>query len=355
MKIKTLLIGAACWVSLTAQAQIHPASLWNNTFIYNAVPHVNETWTASGYTLYNITMVKDANGYITSIQTSSPPPFNTSVDQYQSTGSRTGTVFTASTQKQLKNTTAWFNWRKETWQGDGTKDTAVMWQDSINGAWTYVVKHVLHYTGTDMDLSTDYTWSNSTWNLSSKMVLTYISGKKDKLTNYDWKTATSSWLQTGYVQYYYSTKLDSLLSWKTDPVTAANTISQKYYFTTDASSGKTKTLTAYDWDATNSAWKTGISIAFVAGTPDVTSISQNSEKVKVYPSPTNQVLKIDFAGNGNLLKLHIRDILGNEIVSVESTTDHTEINTGELKSGFYLFSVEQNGKLLDQRKLIIAH
>jgi len=354
MKIKTLLsITAACF-ALTSQAQIHPASLWNNTFIYFAVPHLNETWSASGYTLYNIVSTKDANGYLTSIQTATPPPFNVNMDQYKSIGSRTGNVFTASTQKQLKNTTAWFNWRNETWQGDGTNDTAVFWQDSISGAWTNVAKHVIHYNGANPDLTSDFIWSNNTWTPSSKMVITYVAGKRDKFTNYDWVIATSTWKQSGYVQYYYSTKLDSMLLWNTDPVTSVNTIKQKYYFVIDAPSGKTKSFTAYDWDATNSVWKNGITISFENGSTGVKEISSNDNQINIYPIPSDQILKIDFVTAKDAI-IHIYDLIGKEVYAKEINAVHSEINTADMKNGIYIFSVEQNGKITEQRKFIVAH
>jgi hypothetical protein len=353
MKKKTLLLSSLTLFALTSFAQIHPASLWSLAYNYTAPTHTQETWTSQGYTIYNITMTRDANGYCNTLLAVSPPPMNQSVDSYQSNGSKTGNVYTSLTQKQTHGTTNWVNWRKDTWQSDGTKDTVIMWQDSIGGAWTNVSKHVLNYSsGNTISLVTDYTWTSGAWAPISKATMTYTGANHDKTTMYNWVTATSSWVQTGYYKYFYSTKLDSIQQWSTD-VSGNNTLAQKTVITCDAS-GNVIAQQTKQWDSGTNSWKDATKITFTNGTTGIENISFESE-YSVYPVPANEKITVKFSGNENSYNYHIADITGKEIMKSEINAQDNIIHTSQLLNGIYFLFIETEGRILSQRKIVIAH
>ncbi|OIP00031.1 MAG: hypothetical protein AUJ98_09560 [Bacteroidetes bacterium CG2_30_33_31] len=176
-----LLIFTFAILSIAVKAQFNPMSDFSLTWTYDACPHNQQIWSASGYTIYQITMVKDAAGYITSMQTVSPPPLGTNANTYKVIGSRTGNVYSANTYEKAPTDANYHGYIKETWYSDGIKDTAFIIQDTTAAGWVNQARYVLYYSGSTCDSAITYYWTtNNTWAVSERMLISYSSGKRFK-------------------------------------------------------------------------------------------------------------------------------------------------------------------------------
>ncbi len=357
MKIKNLLTSLSLGLALFAQAQIHPGSLSSWPMFYNApANHTKEVWTIMGYAYYTVDITRDANNYVTGITTATQLPFT--ADQYTCIGSKTGNVYTATTKKN-HNAGAFKDWRRDTWQSDGTNDTLIMWDDydTISSTWKNVSTNSMTYSAGLLQMSIGRTWNTSTssWLNSAKNVVTYVSGKKDKINNFKWDIPTSAWVDGGYIQYFYTgNKLDSMQEWNKDLVTSITSLKSRYIITSDVNN-KTASFAQWTWKSSTSVWEVGISISFTGGSTGINE-AKESEMISVYPIPANNELTIDL--NNYKLKNAIVKIIsmeGKEVYSNVITEEKSTIATTHLNNGIYFLLLESNGVQIRRQKLMIAH
>jgi hypothetical protein len=81
-----------------------------------------------------------------------------------------------------------------------------------------------------------------------------------------------------------------------------------------------------------------------------TNISEttNTDKITVYPNPTNSTFVIDYDKAG-LIKLY--DMLGKEVLN-QTFNGKTEININHLHSGIYFVNVISEGKIVGNSKIL---
>lgn len=357
MKLKHLLFAASLNIGLYAQAQIHPASVWSMTQFYNApANHAKEVWSIGVYTYYSIDITRDGNNYITNMSSSTPPPLSAS--QFKCTGSKTGNVYTATSQKN-QDGGAFSIWRRDTWQSDGTNDTLLMWEDydTTSSTWKNNSKQSVTYSAGLIQTLTGYIWNStsSVWVNTSKNDVTYISGKKDKINNFQWDVSTSSWKDNGYIQYFYTgNKLDSMQEWNKDQTTSITSLKYRYIITSDANN-KTASFQQLKWKESGSVWENSLKISFTSGT---TGIDEKIEygSISVYPVPANDELTVNLnnaAIKNAVVKVYSLD--GKEMINENISESLSTINTTALNNGLYLLFVESNGIKIHQQKLMIAH
>ncbi len=357
MKLKHLLFAASLSISLCTQAQLHPASVWSMTQFYNApANHTKEIWSISGFTYYSIDITRDGNNYITNMTSSTPPPL--SADQFKCTGSRTGNVYTATSQKN-HNGGSFSNWRRDTWQSDGTNDTLIMWEDydTVSSTWKSNSKQSLTYSSGLITTMIGYSWSTSTsaWVNNSKNEVTYNGTKKDKINNFYWDNVTSSWKDNGYIQYFYTgNKLDSIQEWSKDQSTSITSLKYRFMITSDANN-KTASFQQLKWKESAGIWENSLNISFTSGTTGISELTGN-EVISIYPVPASDVLTINFNKISQIhaaVKIYSMD--GKEVINTNISETLSTINTSDLSNGMYLVYIENNGMKVYQQKLMIAH
>lgn len=334
MKKFTLLFVAIVLLGITIKAQVSPGSLHSIVLNYDAVAHNHQVWTAQGYHIYDVTMSKDANGYITSFSTKTTGLMAENMDQYKGTGSKNGNVYTALSYKQNKKETTWHNWRNETWYSDGTKDTAIIFQDSANGGWVNSEKHIMNYNGNDFTGGVNYRWTNGAWVASSKDIVTYVNGKRSKYVKYTW--TNNEWKPAGdSAQYFYSTKLDSIQNWIMDYQTSKLVLRSRYSIVCDAN-GKTTSFTQLQWSNSKNKWEGGAGMVFSTLTNSVNEVESN--KVAVYPNPANNVLNLTNVKANSTISIF--DLNGKMVISKQATSNSFDIS--ELPVGIYSISIVDN-------------
>jgi uncharacterized repeat protein (TIGR01451 family) len=83
----------------------------------------------------------------------------------------------------------------------------------------------------------------------------------------------------------------------------------------------------------------------------ISSIANNNVQLKVYPNPSTDIFHFQFSDSREQIKrIEITDITGREVYSVEKNVN--ELNTSELMSGVYFYSVITKNEKLFVGKLI---
>lgn len=258
MKSRTLafllLIGATA-----AQAQVHPASLFSIDLNYMPIGHRAQTWTSAGYVVYNIQIARDEAGYITSLETSTPPPMDRSMDQYRSEGRRAEGVYTARTWKKAKDSTEYRLWRREVWNADATMDTSITWEDSSAAGWTPVARKRMFHTEGRLDSIANLTWIAGEWVLQGRDIHYTSTGRRDSVLSY--VLEGSSWKLTGKQVLFHGADLDSMHGWSWDYDKNAISLAQRYAITNGAG-GRTASFTQQKWSSSKSRWESGLGIVF---------------------------------------------------------------------------------------------
>ena len=86
---------------------------------------------------------------------------------------------------------------------------------------------------------------------------------------------------------------------------------------------------------------------------------QNTAAMKVYPTLARQsdAITIEFnaAGGNTLLHLYISDAAGRIVDSrtVEAGKNSVSVDAGRFRSGMYNFTLEENGRIVDNGKIIV--
>jgi len=81
-----------------------------------------------------------------------------------------------------------------------------------------------------------------------------------------------------------------------------------------------------------------------------------SVKSSVYPNPANNYFYVEMPTTpaaGTRLELY--NLVGSKVLVMPLTQTRTEVNTSNLPSGMYLFSIIANGKAIDTRKVSVKH
>lgn len=258
MKSRTLAF--ALLISATAaQAQVHPASMYSIDLNYMPIGHRGQTWTSSGYLVYNIQIARDDAGYITSLETSTPPPMDRSMDQYRSEGRRAEGVYTAVTWKKPKDSTEFRPWRREVWNSDAKMDTAITWEDSSATGWISVSRKRLFHTEGRLDSIANLTWTGGEWVLQSRDIYFTSTDRRDSVLSY--VLEGSAWKLMGKQVLFHGSDLDSIHGWAWDYEKNAISLAQRYAISNGAA-GKTASFTQQKWSSSKSRWESGLGIVF---------------------------------------------------------------------------------------------
>ena len=75
--------------------------------------------------------------------------------------------------------------------------------------------------------------------------------------------------------------------------------------------------------------------------------------VKIYPNPATNVIKIELLHPEQFSAISLTDVLGKEIINVDSPKAYLELNTEGLKPGVYFVNCKQNGNKTVYKVLII--
>jgi hypothetical protein len=82
----------------------------------------------------------------------------------------------------------------------------------------------------------------------------------------------------------------------------------------------------------------------------------NSFDFKVYPNPVSNKLSIDFSDHISVknAKIVVRNIIGKTIMvlPVVQNSSHQNLFLGDLRSGIYFVNLEENGQLLQSKKIL---
>ncbi len=260
MNVRTLafalVVGAAA-----PQTQVHPGSMYSIDLSYMPIPHLAQTWTASGYLVYNIQIARDQAGYITSLETSTPPPMDKSMDQYRTVGSRVEGVYSARTWKKAKDSTEYRLWRREVWNADAKMDTVITWEDSSATGWTPVARKRMYHTDGRLDSIGNQTWTAGSWVLQGRDLYFNTADRRDSVHSY--VLDGTDWKLTGKQVLFHGTDLDSLHGWAWDYDKNAISLAQRYAITNGAG-GLTASFTQQKWSSSKSRWESGLGIVFSA-------------------------------------------------------------------------------------------
>ena len=86
---------------------------------------------------------------------------------------------------------------------------------------------------------------------------------------------------------------------------------------------------------------------------DATSVEEETTKTNVHFSISNKTLFINFVKSADY-ELHIFDILGNEITSLQSTnSNEISLNMNSFLNGVYYFVITSKGKTLYHNKFLL--
>ena len=110
-------------------------------------------------------------------------------------------------------------------------------------------------------------------------------------------------------------------------------------------------FTFYNTDDDNDA------ISFYLVVAPGTGVQQHEavNMVSAYPNPATSVVNIQYhLSNGNAANLVIRNIVGSEIYREEIYGEgKTTISTSDMAPGVYFYGVEENGKMMGTKKLLV--
>jgi len=158
--------------------------------------------------------------------------------------------------------------------------------------------------------------------------------------NYRLNLSTSTIDYIGYIQYYYTTKLDSLIGTNMD-ANGNEFVKQKYFFTSDAN-GKTTSLTSYDWNESNNTFTQAIHITFETAN-GLNEISEN--KMEIFPNPSSDNLNLE--GISSDADISVFDISG-KLMPFEKISQNL-INISQLKAGIYNIRIINNNQIITKK------
>jgi hypothetical protein len=254
-------IASVVLLASAALAQVHPGSMFSLDVNYDPIPHVAQIWTSSGYTLYGINIAKDADGYITSISTGTPSPMDRSMDQYVSTGSRNGNVYTAKTLKKARDSTTFQPWRKETWSGPKGRDTLIEWQDSTASGWTNMARKRIYRSGDLIDSIASWGWIDGAWKLYECTHYRHTGTRRDSALS--WKSDVAGRKLVAKQTLFHGTDLDSIQGWSnSDTETGVVFRVMQRYAIVNGAGGKTASFTQQQWSNSKQTWNPGLGIVF---------------------------------------------------------------------------------------------
>ena len=75
------------------------------------------------------------------------------------------------------------------------------------------------------------------------------------------------------------------------------------------------------------------------------------QTMTIYPNPTDGILNVDLSSNDSAI-ISLIDISGKKVSEIQTNSYKTRINVSDLKDGFYIVVVNQNGKQLSKRVII---
>ncbi len=88
-------------------------------------------------------------------------------------------------------------------------------------------------------------------------------------------------------------------------------------------------------------------------------VNENEFGIKehsIYPNPANNKLIFEFSATGNNANnqksIIIYNATGKKMKACHSTSDVVELNTSNLKHGFYMFEIKHNGKIIKSGKFV---
>jgi hypothetical protein len=297
MSMKFRPLAFALWIGATAtQAQVHPGSMFSIDLSYMPIAHRAQTWTASGYLVYNIQIERDQAGYITSMETFTPPPMDRSMDQYRTVGSRVDGVYSARTWKKAKDSTEFRLWRREVWNTDAKMDTLIIWEDSSAAGWTPVARKRMFHTDGRLDSITSHNWTAGSWVLQARDLYFHSSDQRDSVLSYTLEA--SVWKLTGKQVLFHGTDLDSMHGWAWDYEKNALGLAQRYAITNGAA-GRTASFTQQKWSSSKSRWESGLGIVFSEQPLGIQLRTRGSSSDRI--RATSQGLEITVADQGSTM------------------------------------------------------
>jgi hypothetical protein len=84
------------------------------------------------------------------------------------------------------------------------------------------------------------------------------------------------------------------------------------------------------------------------------SRSTNKNKINVIPNPASDLVKISYTAEEGAVLIHVTDVLGNMVKTIEGTSTEAQINVSDLNQGVYLLSIESSeGAFVSSQKLIV--
>ena len=75
----------------------------------------------------------------------------------------------------------------------------------------------------------------------------------------------------------------------------------------------------------------------------LSTVTNNLQTVKLYPNPASDIVRISNVDNADV---KIIDVMGKTVLNLKNVTSQTDINVSALKTGVYLFSV--NNETINQ-------
>jgi hypothetical protein len=91
----------------------------------------------------------------------------------------------------------------------------------------------------------------------------------------------------------------------------------------------------------------GVEISVPTITTEVTSVNTTiEEKISVYPNPTNGLLNITNVLNSTI---ELYNVIGEKLVSNQSTTDNTTLDLSKYPSGSYMIRIVKEGKSITKK------
>jgi hypothetical protein len=100
-----------------------------------------------------------------------------------------------------------------------------------------------------------------------------------------------------------------------------------------------------------------VSIVIVFQASSTFSVRELGKPVlKAYPNPANQVFVVELAAQPTAnTNLEMFNMVGSKVMNAPLNGIKTELNVSHLPSGVYVYSIVQNGKVTDTRKLVVRH
>lgn len=224
----------------------------------------------------------------------------------------------------------WEDKERATFMHNGTIDTSITIEESSNGSAFEFRSKIVYQAGKNVNeyAYERYTWLSGQWNLRNKNFYYLANGRIDSVVQYNF-TSTVDSTRVGYQLFYYSSGLDSTLTWELNTITGAFELDDKVSIE-QKENGKTKRFALYDFNS--GSWSKSATFTYSNGLPSGLSESNSREIFSIFPNPATTYLQLEAQSGESFRYAIITNLTGQKVKEV---TNETRIDITDLEKGLY--------------------